>query len=176
MFGVSASYFTVAIFGENIENRELSMNTTEQQQALPQEVETHNESGESSLEHLNKTQNMETAESKEGMEGTGVHQETASENQRRALELSLSVTAGIGYAIIGLWMVLDKRNSRFPFIVAIAGSIVLLVIYSASRSVGIYSLGIEPVGILDLIVAMLQVIIIACSLYVLLAKIYILKQ
>jgi hypothetical protein len=175
MFGVSASYFTVAIFGENIENREPSMNTTEQQ-ALPQEVETHNESRESSPEHLNETQNMETAESKEGMEGTGVHQETASENQRRALELSLSVTAGIGYAIIALWMLLDKRNSRFPFIVAIAGSIVLLVIYSASRSVGFYSLGIEPVGILDLIVAMLQVIIIACSLYVLLAKIYILKQ
>jgi hypothetical protein len=152
------------------------MNIIEQKQALPQEVETHNESRESSPEHLNETQNMETAESKEGMEGTGVHQETASENQRRALELSLSVTAGIGYAIIALWMILDKRNSRFPFIVAIAGSIVLLVIYSASRSVGIYSLGTEPVGILDLIVAMLQVIIIACSLYVLLAKIYILKQ
>ncbi len=133
MFGVSTSYFTVAIFGENIENREPSMDTTEQQQALPQEVETHNESGEPSPEHLNKTQNMETAESKEGMEGTGVHQETASENQRRALELSLSVTAGIGYAVIALWMILDNRNSRFPFIVAIAGSIVLLVIYSASR-------------------------------------------
>jgi hypothetical protein len=139
MFGVSASYFAVAIFGKNIENREPSMNTTEQQ-ALPQEVETHNESGESSV------------------------------------ELPLSVTAGIGYTIIGLWMILDKRNSMFPFVVAIAGSIVVLVIYSASRSVGIYSLGIEPVGILDLIVAMLQVIIIACSLYVLLAKIYILKQ
>jgi len=47
--------------------------------------------------------------------------------------ISLSVTAGIGYAIIALWMILDKRNNRFPFIVAIAGSIVLLVIYSASR-------------------------------------------
>jgi hypothetical protein len=175
MFGVSASYFTVAIFGENIENKEPTMNKTEQQQALAQEVETYNESGESSSKHLNETQNMETAESKEGMEGTEIHQETASENQR-VLELPLSVTAGIGYAIIGLWMILDKRNSRFPFMTAIAGSIVLLVIYSASRSVGIYSLGIEPVGILDLIVAMFQVIIIACSLYVLLAKIYILKQ
>jgi hypothetical protein len=39
MFSVSASYFTVAVFGENIENRAPSMNIIEQKQALPQEVE-----------------------------------------------------------------------------------------------------------------------------------------
>ncbi|TLX92351.1 MAG: hypothetical protein E6K97_01870 [Thaumarchaeota archaeon] len=69
-------------------------------------------------------------------------------------------------------MLLDKRNSKIPYIIAIVGSLILLVIYASSRTIGISSLGIEPVGLLDAIVTALQVIIIATSLYILITKIY----
>ena len=70
-------------------------------------------------------------------------------------------------------MILDKRNSKIPYIIAIVGSLILLGIYFASRTVGISSLGTEPIGFLDAVVAGLQVVIIAISLYVLFGKIYI---
>jgi hypothetical protein len=69
-------------------------------------------------------------------------------------------------------MILDRRNSKIHYIIAIVGSLILLGIYASSRTIGISSLGIEPVGLLDAIVAALQVIIIATSLYILITKIY----
>jgi hypothetical protein len=69
-------------------------------------------------------------------------------------------------------MILDRRNSKIHYIIAIIGSLILLGIYASSRTIGISSLGIEPVGLLDAIVAALQVITIATSLYILITKIY----
>lgn len=106
----------------------------------------------------------------------GSHRESTSETQRKNLEFPLSVSAGVGYAVVGLWMILDKRNSKIPYIVAIVGSSALLGIYVASRTIGILSLGLEPVGLLDLIVGMLQGGIIAGSLYILFTKVYAIKE
>jgi hypothetical protein len=147
MFSTSSLYFLVAIFGESIESSEA--------RAL----------------QLVEGQKNETTESAHEIQEETPHHET-SENQRRVLELPLSITAGIGYAAIGLWMILDRRNSKIPYIIAIVGSLILLGIYASSRTIGISSLGIEPVGLLDAIVAALQVIIIATSLYILITKIY----
>jgi hypothetical protein len=144
----------------------------------------HNESGESAEQRLQEGQTeqhgitpsqSEVNETKH-IEGIGtekaLHKESASETQRRNLEFPLSISAGVGYAAIGLWMILDKRNSKIPYIIAIVGSLILLGIYASSRTIGISSLGKEPVGLLDAIVAALQVIIIATSLYILITKIY----
>jgi hypothetical protein len=147
MFSTSSLYFLVAIFGESIESSEA--------RAL----------------QLVEGQKNETTESAHEIQEETPHHET-SENQRRVLELPLSITAGIGYAAIGLWMIVDRRNSKIPYIIAIVGSLILLGIYASSRTIGISSLGIEPVGLLDAIVAALQVIIIATSLYILITKIY----
>ena len=147
MFSTSSLYFLVAIFGESIE------------------------SSEAHGLQLVEGQENETTESAHEIQEETPHHET-SENQRRVLELPLSITAGIGYAAIGLWMILDRRNSKIPYIIAIVGSLILLGIYASSRTIGISSLGIEPVGLLDAIVAALQVIIIATSLYILITKIY----
>ena len=100
------------------------------------------------------------------------HEESASETQRRNLEFPLSIGAGVGYTAIGIWMILDKRNSKIPYIIAILGSLILLGIYASSRTIGISHLGTEPVGLLDSIVAGFQVIIISTSLYILIKKIY----
>ena len=188
MFSTSALYFLVAIFGESIEGGEAhglqlvegqEDETTESGHNEEQEAaEIHNESAESPEQRLQEQealeQNTNETEHIEGGEETEetIHQE-ASENQRRALEFPLSVGAGIGYAAIALWMILDKRNSKIPYIVAIVGSLILLGIYFASRTVGISTLGTEPIGLLDAIVAGLQVAIIAISLYILIGKIYI---
>jgi hypothetical protein len=187
MFSTSALYFSVAIFGERIESSEAhglqliegqegetteSAHNENEEQAL----EAHNESGESSEQGLQEEQAPEqnTNESKHNVNETEeiLHQET-SENQRRVLEFPLSIIAGIGYAAIGLWMILDRRNSKVPYMIAIVGSLGLLGIYFTSRTVGISSLGTEPIGLLDAIVAGLQVAIIAISLYILIGKIYI---
>ncbi len=129
------------------------------------------ESSEARSLRLVEGQKNETTESAHEIQEETPHHET-SENQRRVLEFPFSITAGIGYAAIGLWMILDERNSKIPYIIAIVGSLILLGIYASSRTIGISSLGIEPVGLLDAIVAALQVIIIATSLYILITKIY----
>jgi len=184
MFSTSSLYFLVAIFGENIESSEAhglqlvegqeeETGHNEEQEA----TEIHNESAESPEQRLQEQealeQNTNKAEHIEGGKETEetIHQE-ASENQRRVLEFPLSICAGIGYAAIGLWMILDKRNCKIPYIAALVGSLILLGIYFASRTVGISSLGMEPMGLLDAIVAGLQVAIIATSLYILIGKIH----
>jgi len=43
-------------------------------------------------------------------------------------------------------MILNKRNNKIPYVVAIVGSLILLRIYFTSRTVGISSLGTEPIG------------------------------
>ena len=197
MLSTSALYFLVAIFGERIESSEAhglqvvegqkeetgEPPHNENQEATQNQV--HNESGESAEQRLQEGQTeehgiapsqSEVNETKH-IEGIGtekaLHKESASETQRRNLEFPLSISAGVGYAGIGLWMILDKRNSKVPYIIAIVGSLVLLGIYFTSRTLGISSLGIEPIGLLDAIVASLQVAIIAISLYILIGKIYI---
>jgi len=196
MFSTSSLYFLVAIFGESIESSEAhGLQLVEgQEEETPESghneeqeaAEIHNESGESPEQRLQEKQALEqnTNESKhveggeetehtEGDEETEetIHQE-ASENQRRTFEFPLSISAGIGYAAIGLWMILDKRINKIPYIIAIVGSLVLLGIYFASRTIGISTLGTEPFGIFDVSVAGLQVAIIATSFYILIGKIY----
>ena len=188
MFSTSSLYFLVSIYGESIESSEAhglqivegqEDETTESAHNEEQEgTEIHNESAESPEQRLEEQealeQNSNEVQHIEGGEETEetIHQK-ASENHRRVLEFPLSICAGIGYAAIGLWMILDKRNSKIPHIAALVGSLVLLGIYFASRTVGISALGTEPIGLLDAVVAGLQVTIIAISSYILIGKIYI---
>jgi hypothetical protein len=198
MLCTSGLYFAVAIFGERIESGEAHVlqivgaqtveeagepvhNESEELTTEEGEVrDTHNESEESTAEQLKEAQEIgesnEHVEDEEDEEGTEAHQETASENQRKKLEFPLSVSAGAGYTIVGLWTTLDNKNRKIPYVIAIVGSLVLLGIYSASRTVGISSLGLEPVGLLDLIVAMLQGGIIVGSSYILTTKIYTIRE
>lgn len=189
MFATSSIYFLVAIFGENIERTEAyGLQLVEGQQNGATEPgrnenqkksvgEIHKESGESPEQHLQEEQavgqNVNESKQLESKETEESFNQETSEIQRRTFELPLSVGAGVGYAAVGLWMILDKRNSKIPFIIAIIGSVVLLGIYSTSRTVGISSLGKEPIGLLDSIVAALQVAIVAISLYVLFGELYI---
>lgn len=196
MFTTSSLYFLVAIFGESIKTSEAhALQLVQGQEDEPIEsghneeqeaAETHNESGESPGERLQEQHELnentgesthieggeETEHNEEGEEtGESIHDE-ASENQRRVFEPPLTLTAGVGYAAIGFWMILDKRNTKIPYAIVIVGSLILLGVYFASRTTGISTLGTEPFGIFDISVAGIQVAIIATSMLVLAAKIY----
>ena len=186
MFSASSLYFLVAIFGESIESDEthISQPVEGQEEVVVNEsgrnesqvaLETHNETSETPEQHLQEeqalAQNASESNQIEREQREETHQEMF-EKQRRMLELPLSVGAGIGYAAIGIWMILDKRNSKSPYIIAIVGSLILLGVYASSRTIGISNLGIESVGILDSVVAGLQVAIVATCLYILMTRIY----
>jgi hypothetical protein len=186
MFSTSSLYFLVAIFGESIENDQTQVSQlakgqeevvdklgqNENQEAL----ETHNETGETSEQDLQEeqalAQNTNESNQIERRERDEMPHQEMFEEQRRILEFPLSVGAGIGYAATGLWMILDRRNSKSPYIIAIVGSLILLGIYASSRTIGISNLGTESVGMLDVVVAGLQVSIVATCLYILMTRIY----
>ena len=186
MFSASSLYFLVAIFGGSIESDEtqISQPVEGQEEVVVNEsgrnesqvaLETHNETSETPEQHLQEeqalAQNASESNQIEREQREETHQEMF-EKQRRMLELPLSVGAGIGYAAIGIWMIQDKRNSKSPYIIAIVGSLILLGVYASSRTIGISNLGIESVGILDSVVAGLQVAIVATCLYILMTRIY----
>ena len=186
MFSSSSLYVLVAIYGESIESDETHISQpVEGQKEVVNEfgrnesqvaLETHNETGEESEQDLQEQQAIAQNARESNQIGLEQREETQHqemfEKQRRILELPLSVGAGIGYAATGLWMILDKRNSKSPYIIAIVGSLILLVVYASSRTIGISNLGIESVGILDSVVAGLQVAIVATCLYILMTRIY----
>lgn len=186
MFSASSLYFLVAIFGDSIESDETHISQpVEGQEEVVNEsgrnesevaLETHNDTNETSKQHLQEeqvlAQNASEANQSEREQRDKTQHQEMFEKQRRILELPLSVGAGIGYAAIGLWMILDKRNSKSPYIIAILGSLILLGVYASSRTIGISNLGTESVGILDSVVAGLQVAIVATCLYILMTRIY----
>lgn len=186
MFSASSLYFLVAIFGESIESDETHiLQPVEGQEEVvnesghsesQEELETHSETNETSEQHLQEeqvlAQNASESNQIEREQGDRTQHQEMFEKQRRILELPLSVGAGIGYAATGLWMILDKKNSKSPYIIALVGSLILLGVYASSRTIGISNLGIESVGILDSVVAGLQVAIVATCLYILMTRIH----
>ena len=185
MFSTSSLYFLVAIFGESIESDQIHVS-----QLTKVQMGNVNESGQDEVQELFERQNQtgdtldqsikeEHAVSRNKSESNRIeqverdempHQEVF-EKQRRILEFPLSIGAGIGYAAAGLWMILDRRNTKSPYVIAIVGSLILLGIYASSRTIGISNLGTESVGMLDAVVAGLQVAIIAICLYILVTRI-----
>lgn len=182
MFSASSLYFLVAIFGESIESDEkhILQPVKGQEEVVnesghsesQEELETHRETNETSEQQQVLAQNASESNQIEREQGDRTQHQEMFEKQRRILELSLSIGAGIGYAATGLWMILDKKNSKNPYIIAIVGSLILLGVYASSRTIGISNLGIEPVGILDSVVAGLQVAIVATCLYILMTRIH----
>ncbi len=101
---------------------------------------------------------------------THIAQESNNESAKRSIESPFFLTAGIAYVLVGLWMVLDKKNSRVPYVIAMVGSILLIGLYITSHTVGLPSIGLEQIGPLDLFVTSFQGgIVVACG-YILLSS------
>ncbi len=94
--------------------------------------------------------------------------ESYSEAQEFGTELAAQAetmffaTAGVLYVPFGIWMVRNKMSSRAPYVISLAGSAMLIVLYIASRSVNLPIVGQqEDVGVTDLASKFLQAGIIA---------------
>jgi hypothetical protein len=102
--------------------------------------------------------NEEYAEALEEEEGEG---EAA---VSREIQTTFFTATGIGYIIVGIWML---KGSKAPYIIAIIGSIGLIILYAATRVVMYQELGVVEIGELGVISKVLQGAIIGLSIYVL---------
>lgn len=81
------------------------------------------------------------------------------------LETMLFTTSGILYVPVGVWMLKNGFNSRAPYIIAILGSVSLIGLYVASRTVTLPVVGMHPhFGVLDISSKIMQVAVIIISL------------
>ena len=88
------------------------------------------------------------------------------EIQEKQIEMTLFLTTGIGYMVTLIWMLKKKLSSMLPYIVLTAGSIAMIGIYIASRTVGVPPIGIEYyIGKMDMTTKVLQVLISGLSVY-----------
>ncbi len=86
------------------------------------------------------------------------------------LQIEVVLFAGSGIVYLGIlgWILLKRTKSAFPYITLIIISLVLIITYAASRTVGVPIIGIEfYIGKYDMITKVLQGIIIAVSGYLL---------
>lgn len=96
--------------------------------------------------------------------------ESISEAQEFATELAAQVetmffaTAGILYLPFGIWMIKSRLSSRAPYAIALIGSVMLIILYVASRNVNLPIVGLqEDVGPTDMASKVLQAGIVIIS-------------
>ena len=88
------------------------------------------------------------------------------ETQEKQVEMTLFIGAGIVYLGLLVWILKTKIRSKIPYIIVALVSVVLIVTYVASRTIGVPIVGVEYyVGKLDIVNKVLQVIIIGISVY-----------
>jgi hypothetical protein len=168
MLATAIVYLVVASFGENFEPGSHEAKGAESGQENLEGIPQH-ESAESNHAMTNTTAGKHASDNEPvGVTAAGV-QGTNNESTKRSLELPLFLAAGVAYAVVGFWIINNKNNSRIPYIVATAGSLILIGLYSASHVIGVPLIGLEHVGVLDLLVGGLQVGIIGCSAYIILS-------
>ncbi len=79
------------------------------------------------------------------------------------------VIVGIAYIVVAAWMLKNRRNSsKIPYIIAVWGSLAIIILYIISHTVNVPYIGLEAeVNTIDIISKVLQVGIIIGSLIVL---------
>jgi hypothetical protein len=127
----------------------------------------HTLSGSQVKQTLNNTFSAKESSSQGNKEVTGSN---GNESARRSIELPLFLTMGTAYAIVGLWMVMEKKITKIPYVISIGGSLLLIGLYTLSHTIGLPPIGLEQIGLLDLTLAALQVAIVACCGYVLISS------
>src|SRR5215213_6232058 len=88
------------------------------------------------------------------------------ETQEKQVEMTLFIGSGIVYLGLFVWILNTKLGSKIPYIVVAAVSVILIVTYAASRTIGVPLVGVEYyIGKLDMVSKVLQVIMIGMSMY-----------
>jgi hypothetical protein len=88
------------------------------------------------------------------------------ETQEKQVEMALFISAGIVYLGLFVWILKTKLTSKIPYFVVAAVSVILIVTYAASRTIGVPLVGVEYyIGKLDIANKVLEVIMIGMSVY-----------
>ncbi|RMF29696.1 MAG: hypothetical protein D6752_05495 [Candidatus Nitrosothermus koennekii] len=82
----------------------------------------------------------------------------------REMQTIFFTATGIGYIGVGVWML---KGGKAPYIIAIIGSIGLIILYAATRGIMYQELGVVEIGELGVISKVLQGAIIGLSIYAL---------
>jgi predicted cobalt transporter CbtA len=106
------------------------------------------------------------AEQGEGEEGSEEEEEAEQGGLATQVETSFFTMVGLGYAGVGIWVLKDKGKTNTPYIIAIGGSIAMIGLYVASRTIDLPVVGLQDdVGTIDILSKVLQVGIIGLSAY-----------
>jgi hypothetical protein len=101
------------------------------------------------------------------MLSTGIIYFVEASESSASVEMTLFVVSGCAYIGVILWMTKSKRN-RIPYTVAIVGSLALIGLYILSRTISLPIVGLqEDVGTIDILSKVLQIGIVAGSVYIL---------
>jgi hypothetical protein len=83
------------------------------------------------------------------------------------IETAFFAAVGAAYIPIGVWAIISRHTSKIPYILAIGGSMSLIILYVLSRTVDIPLVGQQnDVGFIDILSKGLQAGIIAVSTYI----------
>ncbi len=176
IFATAVAYFIAASFGERLERSnheakaavETGHESSEAITPQPQTTENnHNVSGSQVKQTLNNTSSAKESSSQGNKEATSSN---GNESARGSIEFPLFLTWGTAYTIVGLWMMIEKRITKIPYIISIGGSLLLIGLYTVSHTIGLPPIGLEQIGFLDLTVAAFQVLIVGCCGYVLISS------
>lgn len=96
----------------------------------------------------------------------------AGEETAAALESTLFIGSGVGYAIITTWVLAKRaKGCLVPYVVSIAGSVFLIALYVSSRTFSLPVVGLqEDIGFLDVSCKVLQGAIIGLATSVLITN------
>jgi predicted cobalt transporter CbtA len=106
------------------------------------------------------------AEQGEGEENSEEEKEAEEGGLGTQVETAFFTIVGLGYAGVGIWVLKDKGKTNTPYMIAIGGSIAMIGLYIASRTIDLPVVGLqEDVGTIDILSKVLQVGIIGLSAY-----------
>src|SRR5215212_6392583 len=151
MLSAAVIYFVAAV-GESAEAGE----GQDREQAPTSSEDSDND------ETVNSGSEQEQSNTEEEGEGGG--------EEERGLATQVETTfftiVGLGYAGVGIWVLKDKGKTNTPYIFAIGGSIAMIGLYVASRTIDLPVVGLQDdVGTIDILSKVLQVGIIGLSAY-----------
>ncbi len=112
----------------------------------------------------------ETANSASEQEQSNTEEEEGEGGEEGSLatqvETAFFTIVGLGYTGVGIWVLKNKGKTNTPYIIAIGGSIGMIALYVASRTIDLPLVGLQDdVGTIDILSKVLQVGIIGLSAY-----------
>jgi len=88
-------------------------------------------------------------------------------NMSALTETGFFLAVSAAYIIVAIWLLI-KKNSKTPYLVAVVGSLALIVLYVVSRIIALPIVGIQDdIGVMDILSKVLQAGIAIAGIYAL---------